>query len=54
MEPGGSITHSQGLLSNLYPDPNQQDNYFFKIFYNIFLPSTPSLIRGHFCVGLTN
>ena len=46
MNPGGSMSHSQGLSNNPYPEPNQPipriDTYFFKIHPNIVLPSTPN------------
>ena len=45
VEPGGSMPHSQGcpiipILSRMYPVP-RIDTYFFKIHFNILLPSTP-------------
>ena len=43
-EPGASMPHSQGLSNNSYPEPNQSipriDTYFFKVCFNIVLPST--------------
>ena len=43
MEPGGSMTHSQGLSNNPYPEPNQSnssyDAYFPNIHSNIVLLS---------------
>ena len=45
MEPGGSMPHSQGLSNTPYPEPNNPipriDTYYFKIYPNIVLPSTP-------------
>ena len=50
MEPGGSMSHSQRLSNNPYPEPNQQipriDSYLFKIHSNIFKALLPSSILG--------
>ena len=46
MQPGGSMSHSQGLspiipiLSRINPIP-RIDTYLFKVHSNIVLPSTP-------------
>ena len=57
MEPGGSMSHSQGLSNNSYHEPNQPfpriDTYLFKIHSNIVLSSTPKPPqKGLFPVGL--
>ena len=45
MEPGDSMSHSQGVSNNPYPEHNQPiprtDTYFFNIQSNIVLSSTP-------------
>ena len=47
MESGGSMTHSQGLSNNPYPEPNHSncliDTYLFKVHSNIVLPSNPTV-----------
>ena len=56
MEAGGSMTHSQRLSNNPYPEPNQPitctDIYLFKVHSNIVFSSTPKLPKGLFPVGL--
>ena len=43
MEPGGSMSHSQGLSNNPYPEPNQPNSrintYLAKIHSNIVIPT---------------
>ena len=45
MEPGGSMSHEQGLSNNLYTEQinsiPRTDSHFFKIHSNIVLRSTP-------------
>ena len=46
MESGDTMPHSQGLSNNPYPEPDQPNSlywylFFFKIYSNIVLPSTP-------------
>ena len=45
MEHEGTMSHSQGLSNNPYPEPNNPipriDTYLFKVHSNIVLPSTP-------------
>ena len=56
MEPGISMSHSQSLSDNPYPELNQlipcTDIYFFKIHSNITLPSTPRLPKGLLPTGV--
>ena len=46
MEPRGPMAYSQGLSNNLYTELNQFNSsnwyLFFKIYYNIVLPSVPN------------
>ena len=56
MEPGGSMSHSQGPFNNPYPDrinpTTRIDTYLFKVHSNIVFPSTLGLPKGLFPVGL--
>ena len=52
-----TLLHLKELSNNPYPDPNQPmpriDTYFFKINFNIVLPSTPRTPEDIFPVGIS-
>ena len=55
MDPGGSILDSQEHSSNPYPDLKPVPRigaYFFKIHFNVALPSMPSPPRNLFLLDL--